>query len=94
MRTTRSLKRCFGSARTANASPVTEVRDGHKLNEKFLNEYLLSQKIISANIASIRQFSHGQSNPTYIMDVGVGNQCRKLVIRKQPSGKLYEVHMQ
>ena len=39
----------------------------------------------SDDIAQVRQFSHGQSNPTYILESSAG---ARLVLRKQPPGKL------
>jgi len=38
------------------------------------------------HVPEIRQFSHGQSNPTYLVDLGPNK--RKLVLRKKPPGKL------
>ena len=46
---------------------------------------------LRANVASfdgdlaVQQFSHGQSNPTYLLRCGTSYQC---VLRKQPHGKL------
>ncbi|KAI4369553.1 hypothetical protein MLD38_017980 [Melastoma candidum] len=40
---------------------------------------------------SLSQFGHGQSNPTYLMEVGVvGGVVKKYVLRKKPAGKLLE----
>jgi aminoglycoside phosphotransferase (APT) family kinase protein len=35
----------------------------------------------------VHQFSHGQSNPTYLLELGGGN-GRRLVLRKKPPGRL------
>ena len=34
------------------------------------------------------QFDHGQSNPTYYVNISDGTQDKKLVVRKKPPGKL------
>ena len=35
------------------------------------------------------QFGHGQSNPTYLMEVGSeGSPVKRYVLRKKPAGKL------
>jgi acyl-CoA dehydrogenase len=36
----------------------------------------------------VKQFSHGQSNPTYFIQVGSGSSLRRYVMRKKPPGKL------
>ncbi|KAI4345386.1 hypothetical protein L6164_012514 [Bauhinia variegata] len=37
---------------------------------------------------SVSQFGHGQSNPTYLMEVGSGDSVKRYVLRKKPPGKL------
>lgn len=37
---------------------------------------------------SIRQFGHGQSNPTFLLEVGVSGFLKRYVMRKKPPGKL------
>jgi acyl-CoA dehydrogenase len=36
------------------------------------------------------KFGHGQSNPTYLMEVGSGGSVKRYVLRKKPPGKLLE----
>lgn len=38
--------------------------------------------------AILTQFGHGQSNPTFLMEVGGGGSVNRYVVRKKPSGKL------
>jgi acyl-CoA dehydrogenase family protein 10 len=66
--------------------PTTGVRKGHELDvSKVLPLLAEAGAIPSATAAcEVSQFSHGQSNPTYLLDVG----GQRLVLRKQPPGKL------
>lgn len=36
------------------------------------------------------QFGHGQSNPTFLLEVGSGATVARYVLRKKPPGKLLE----
>ncbi|XP_028786959.1 probable acyl-CoA dehydrogenase IBR3 [Neltuma alba] len=36
----------------------------------------------------VSQFGHGQSNPTYLLEVGSGDAVKRYVLRKKPPGKL------
>ncbi|XP_071945026.1 acyl-CoA dehydrogenase family member 10-like [Antedon mediterranea] len=64
---------------------TSSVRKGLEITKEPLIEYLdnLGIKSKDGNI-NIRQFKHGQSNPTYF--VGYGG--RDMVLRKKPPGKL------
>lgn len=39
----------------------------------------------SPTVSALHQFTHGQSNPTYLVTLGDG---RKLVLRKKPPGQI------
>ncbi|KAF3456262.1 hypothetical protein FNV43_RR00912 [Rhamnella rubrinervis] len=39
---------------------------------------------------TISQFGHGQSNPTYLLEVGSGVSVKRYVLRKKPPGKLLQ----
>lgn len=67
------------------SSPVSSVRANHILDENKLAEFLAARQLVppSAKL-EVKQFSHGQSNPTYILS----HDTTKLVLRKQPPGKL------
>lgn len=61
------------------------VRKGMEIPESALIEYIrtiMSGETIDA--INIRQFSHGQSNPTYLLQFGQN----RIVLRKKPPGKL------
>lgn len=36
----------------------------------------------------MNQFGHGQSNPTFLIEVGSGTLAKKYVLRKKPYGNL------
>ena len=64
------------------------MRRGHEIDVGRIAPLLLNNGTLSAAEAAaapeVRQFSHGQSNPTYLVSFG----GRQLVVRKQPPGKL------
>ncbi|KAG2491860.1 hypothetical protein HYH03_009814 [Edaphochlamys debaryana] len=69
------------------------VRSGHELNVPKLLVYLKQQVPelfrTGAPSAQVQQFSHGQSNPTFLVTLTAGDgQPRRLVLRKKPPGKL------
>lgn len=68
-------------------SPVTAVRDNHRFDEKLLCQFLTSKGLIGFkdNNMTVKQFSHGQSNPSFMIEDEHG---RKYTVRKQPPGKL------
>ncbi|XP_034685796.1 probable acyl-CoA dehydrogenase IBR3 [Vitis riparia] len=45
---------------------------------------------VSSSIFTISQFGHGQSNPTFLMEVGEGGSLKRYVVRKKPPGKLLQ----
>ena len=77
-----------------SVSPTSKVRSKHAFEESKLLDYLKTQGLLKGLISSytFRQFSHGQSNPTFILEGekkssdDLGGEI--LVIRKQPPGKL------
>ena len=62
----------------------TPIRDGMDLNREKLKAFLQSEYGLVGDEVELRQFDHGQSNPTYYVRFG-GEQ---LVLRKKPPGKL------
>ncbi|KAG2434084.1 hypothetical protein HXX76_007812 [Chlamydomonas incerta] len=65
------------------------VRAGHQLDTQKLETYLRQQlpglfNGVDAPSLGVQQFSHGQSNPTFLVTIGQ----TKLVLRKKPPGKL------
>lgn len=76
--------------RLCSQAPSTAVR--HEFDIDALKLYLLKQSQIRDaetmfENMSVSEFSHGQSNPTYIIKTNVGSQ-KKFVLRKQPPGAL------
>ncbi|XP_048581845.1 acyl-CoA dehydrogenase family member 10 isoform X2 [Nematostella vectensis] len=64
---------------------TSAVRKGHELSESNLASYLHKQLGLNQQGPPlIRQFKHGQSNPTYYIEFG----GKRLVLRKKPPGKL------
>ena len=63
----------------------------HALDEVRLAEYLRAYVRPFAGVLVLRQFSHGQSNPTYLCECGLGVAGGfRVVLRKQPHGKLLQ----
>ncbi|XP_075655544.1 putative acyl-CoA dehydrogenase IBR3 [Castanea sativa] len=74
---------------------VAKVDPAHALDQKALLAYA------SANVPgfplhpsdfTVSQFGHGQSNPTYLMEVrsSMGDSVKRYVLRKKPPGKLLQ----
>ena len=57
----------------------------HALDEATLAAYLRAHVQPFEGELSVKQFGHGQSNPTYLLDCGQAYRC---VLRKQPHGKI------
>ncbi|CAI0466911.1 unnamed protein product [Linum tenue] len=78
------------SSRTSDL--VGEVQAGHQFDRAALFRYA------AANVAgfpdsppstfSVKQFGHGQSNPTFLLEAGTGASLKRYVLRKKPSGTL------
>jgi len=62
---------------------TSTVRPGMQLDEESLMKYLTDKLGLTGDL-KIKQFSHGQSNPTYLLQIG----AEKMVLRKKPPGKL------
>lgn len=65
-------------------SGTTEVREEHRFDEKALLRYLAANVEGFSGSLSVRQFKHGQSNPTFLLI----DADKKFILRKQPPGKL------
>lgn len=64
---------------------TTPVRQQHKFNVDRLQRYLSAQSLVSSNDAlSVRQYSCGQSNPTFLIQTP----SKSYVLRKKPPGEL------
>ncbi|XP_021898379.1 probable acyl-CoA dehydrogenase IBR3 isoform X1 [Carica papaya] len=78
-------------SRTADL--VTQVQAAHSLDLDALRRYAAANipgfPVFSSNF-SVSQFGHGQSNPTFLMEVSSGESVKRYVLRKKPPGKLLE----
>jgi aminoglycoside phosphotransferase (APT) family kinase protein len=63
---------------------VSEVRPAHRFDEKALTDYLKTELENFSGTLTVRQFGHGQSNPSFLILA----EGRKYVLRKKPPGKL------
>jgi aminoglycoside phosphotransferase (APT) family kinase protein len=63
---------------------IIDVRSAHRFDEGRLAEYLKGRLEGFTGDLAVRQFGHGQSNPTFILTSGE----REYVLRKKPPGKL------
>ena len=81
--------RVASSSRLFSSEAVSDVRKGMDIDVSKVLPLLVNNGSITAAHAAapleIKQFGHGQSNPTYLLNFG--NE-RPLVLRKQPPGKL------
>jgi aminoglycoside phosphotransferase (APT) family kinase protein len=70
--------------KTTPREEIVPVREAHRLNEKALSEYLRKNLSGFSGELLVRQFGHGQSNPTFLLSAG----GKEYVLRKKPPGKL------
>ena len=72
-----------------SSEAAAAVRKGHEIDAASVLPLLVNKGSITAAEAAlpleVKQFGHGQSNPTYLLSLGGSKQ---LVLRKQPPGKL------
>ncbi|CAM9959056.1 unnamed protein product [Lampetra fluviatilis] len=78
------LESLLGFSLSHGAPDTGAVRAGLEIDERALAAYLRTALGLHADALLVRQFRHGQSNPTYYVECG----DRKLVLRKKPPGKL------
>ncbi|KAK8585842.1 hypothetical protein V6N13_050812 [Hibiscus sabdariffa] len=73
---------------------VEAVQEAHKLDVNALLRYAqahVSGFPLSPSKFNLSQFGHGQSNPTYLMEVEAGDgTVKRYVLRKKPPGKLLQ----
>ena len=68
-----------------DSQPITTpVREAHRFDEDALRRYLARNLSGFRGPCRITQFEGGQSNPTFLLEVG----SRRYVLRKKPPGKL------
>ncbi|XP_010524721.1 PREDICTED: probable acyl-CoA dehydrogenase IBR3 isoform X2 [Tarenaya hassleriana] len=72
---------------------VTRVQSAHRFNHDALLQFAAGNVPgFPANPSqfTVSQFGHGQSNPTFLIEVGSGNSLKRYVLRKKPPGKLLQ----
>ena len=65
---------------------IGNVREAHRFDEERLCTYLKKKLTGFSGALDVRQFGHGQSNPTYLLTDTATK--REYVLRKKPPGKL------
>uniref|UniRef100_A0A7S4DUL4 Protein kinase domain-containing protein n=2 Tax=Lotharella globosa TaxID=91324 RepID=A0A7S4DUL4_9EUKA len=72
------------------SSETVAIRKGHELDLKRLAAYLVGKipGLTHAVPLEARQFSHGQSNPTFLLSQKLSGRTARWVLRKKPPGKL------
>ena len=63
---------------------TSRIRKGMEIDQDSLKTYLTGKLKLPDGPMVLRQFQHGQSNPTYLIQLG----NKKYVLRKKPPGKL------
>ena len=93
--TTNSSANGNGNSTEVSHSPLSKIRSKHQFEEVKLIEYLKSKRVLTTQDSNFifNQFSHGQSNPTFVLEYDVTSEGgkvlkKKIVIRKQPPGNL------
>ena len=71
---------------TDTSTDVTDVRPGHSLNLPSLTTYLQQHIPNFLGPIAVKQFGHGQSNPTFLI-TDTSTQLQ-YVMRKRPPGKI------
>ncbi|XP_059647586.1 probable acyl-CoA dehydrogenase IBR3 [Cornus florida] len=72
---------------------VTSVNPAHEFDLDALFRYSsanVQDFPLSPSKFAVSQFGHGQSNPTFLMEVSSGSSVKRYVLRKKPSGKLLQ----
>lgn len=75
------------SSSSESSAPMTAVRANHTFNQQKLFQYLSGNDLDGFHDlarCTVQQFSHGQSNPTFMI---IGDNGKKYTVRKQPPGK-------
>ncbi len=70
---------------------IEEPRPAHSLDEARLAAFLARLPQLTSTTSpclAISQFTHGQSNPTYLLKLGEGASAKRFVLRKKPPGQL------
>uniref|UniRef100_A0A1J3EF70 Acyl-CoA dehydrogenase family member 10 n=1 Tax=Noccaea caerulescens TaxID=107243 RepID=A0A1J3EF70_NOCCA len=72
---------------------VTRVQSTHRFDHDALFRFAadnVSGFPTNPSQFTVSQFGHGQSNPTFLIEVGSGSSLKRYVLRKKPPGKLLQ----
>ncbi|XP_023641973.1 probable acyl-CoA dehydrogenase IBR3 [Capsella rubella] len=72
---------------------VTRVQPAHRFDHHALFRFAadnISGFPTDPSQFKVSQFGHGQSNPTFLIEVGSGSSSKRYVLRKKPPGKLLQ----
>ncbi|CAA7017107.1 unnamed protein product [Microthlaspi erraticum] len=72
---------------------VTRVQSAHRFDHDALFRFAadnVSGFPTNPSQFTVSQFGHGQSNPTFLIEVGSGSSLKRYVLRKKPPGKLLQ----
>ena len=69
---------------TEEKPPLADVAESFRIDEARLHDWLEANVDSFAGPLAVRQFTHGQSNPTYLLDTP----GKQYVLRRKPPGKL------
>ncbi|KAL1211893.1 putative acyl-CoA dehydrogenase IBR3 [Cardamine amara subsp. amara] len=72
---------------------VTRVQAAHRFDHDALLRFAadnVSGFPTNPSQFNVSQFGHGQSNPTFLIEVGSGSSLKRYVLRKKPPGKLLQ----
>lgn len=77
-----------GTPAQAPDNTPTEVREAHRFDAKKLEAYARDAVEGFTGALEVRQFSAGQSNPTFLLTTNNGKSEKRYVLRKKPPGAL------
>ena len=69
---------------TEQKPPLSDVAESFRIDEARLHDWLKANVDGFAGPLAVRQFTHGQSNPTYLLDTP----GKQYVLRRKPPGKV------
>jgi acyl-CoA dehydrogenase len=72
---------------------VTRIQSAHRFDHDALFRFAadnVSGFPTNPSQFKVSQFGHGQSNPTFLIEVGSGSSLKRYVLRKKPPGKLLQ----
>ncbi|MGN8157054.1 phosphotransferase family protein [Salinisphaera sp. RV14] len=75
------------SEQEAGEPALVDIRSAHRFDTGALERYLEREGLLTGAL-SVKQFQGGQSNPTFLLQIGEGERGARYVLRKQPPGRI------